>query len=124
MLLRAHGWGKYGRLIQQNINQARYLGDLVQRDPEMELCAPVASNVVCFRFNPGNLSEDELNKVNKAIAVEANKIRFWMISDTNVKGRWVLRAAITNHRSKLEDFDYVFNLVKELGHKAISHPQN
>ncbi len=124
MLLRAHGWGKYGRLIQQNIDQARYLGELVQRDPEMELCAPVASNVVCFRFNPGNLSEDELNKLNKAIATEANKIRFWMISDTNVKGNWVLRAAITNHRSKREDFDYVFNLVKELGQKAISHPQN
>ena len=120
MLLRAHGRGKYSRLIQQNIEQAKYLADLVSKDPDMELTAPVASNVVCFRYNPGGLSEDELNALNKTIADEVNKIRFWMFSDTNVKGRWSLRAAVTNHRSKQDDFDYAYKLVKELGHKALS----
>ena len=120
MLLRAYGRGKYSRLIQQNIEQAKYLADLVSSDPEMELTAPVASNVVCFRFNPGGLNDDDLNTLNKTIASGANKIKFWMISDTNVKGRWSLRAAIVNHRSRREDFDYIYGLVKELGRKALS----
>jgi glutamate/tyrosine decarboxylase-like PLP-dependent enzyme len=120
MLLRAHGRDKYSRLIQQNLDQAKYLEGLVKKDPEMELTAPVASNVVCFRFNPGGLSEAELDSLNRTILDEIYKIRFWMISDTVVKGRFTLRAAITNHRSKREDFDYIYNLVKELGHKALT----
>ncbi len=119
MLLRAHGRDKYSRLIQQNIDQAKYLAGLVEKDPEMELTAPVASNVVCFRFNPGGFSEDELADLNKKIIGEIYKIRFWMISDTVVKGRFTLRAAIVNHRSRREDFDYIYNLVKELGQKAL-----
>jgi len=119
MLLRAHGREKYSRLIQQNIDQANYLASLVEKDPEMELTAPVASNVVNFRFNPGGLTEEEVSDLNKKIIEEIYKIRFWMISETVLKGRFTLRAAITNHRSKREDFDYIYNLVKELGQKAL-----
>ncbi len=119
MLLRAHGRDKYSRLIQQNLDQARYLAELVEKDLEMELTAPVASNIVCFRFNPGGLSESELDELNKMIINEVYKIRFWMISDTVLRGRHTLRAAITNHRSKREDFDYLYKLVKELGHRAL-----
>lgn len=120
MLLRAYGREKYSHLIQQNIDQARYLADLVRRDGEMELTAPVACNVVCFRFNPGGLTEEKLNDLNRGIIGEIYKIRFWMISDTVIKGRFTLRAAIVNHRSKRGDFDYVYNLVKELGRKLLS----
>jgi len=121
MLLRAYGRDKYSRLIQQNLDQAKYLAGLVEKDPEMELTAPVASNVVCFRFNPGGLSEGELDELNKKIIGEVYKIRFWMISDTVVKGRFTMRAAIVNHRSKRADFDYIHDLVKELGHKALQN---
>jgi glutamate/tyrosine decarboxylase-like PLP-dependent enzyme len=119
MLLRAYGREKYSRLIQQNIDQARYLASLIEKDPQMELTAPVASNVVNFRFNPGGLTEEEVSDLNKKIIEEIYKIRFWMISETVLKGRFTLRAAITNHRSKREDFDYIYNLVKELGQKAL-----
>jgi hypothetical protein len=43
-----------------------------------------------------------------------------MISDTVIKGRFTLRAVITNHCSRCEDFDYIYNLVKELGRGALS----
>jgi glutamate/tyrosine decarboxylase-like PLP-dependent enzyme len=120
MLLRAYGRGKYGRLIQQNLDQAGYLADLVTRDPELELTAPVASNVVCFRYNSGGLGEDELKELNTKIIYGVYKVRLYMISDTSIKGRYTLRAAIVNHRSKREDFDYICNFVKELGRKALS----
>jgi glutamate/tyrosine decarboxylase-like PLP-dependent enzyme len=119
MLLRAYSRDKYSRLIQQNTDQARYLASLIEKDPQMELTAPVATNVVNFRFNPGGLTEDEVKDLNKKIIGEIYKIRFWMISDTVLKGRFTLRAAITNHRSRREDFDYIYNLVKELGKKAL-----
>jgi len=118
MLLRAHGKEKYGRLIQQNLDQANYLGDLLKSEPDIELTAPIASNVVCFRYNPGGLSEDELNSLNNALAKELDKVNYRMFSDTSVKGRWSLRGAIVNHRSRHDDFDYAVKTVKELGRKA------
>jgi glutamate/tyrosine decarboxylase-like PLP-dependent enzyme len=52
MTFKEHGAAKYGRLIQQNIDQAHYLAALVEKSPELELALPVSLNVVCFRFTP------------------------------------------------------------------------
>jgi glutamate/tyrosine decarboxylase-like PLP-dependent enzyme len=62
MLLRAYGKNKYGNLVQQNIDQINYLSELISREPNMEITAPVTSNVVCFRYKPKGLTEPEIEK--------------------------------------------------------------
>ncbi|GAH81349.1 unnamed protein product, partial [marine sediment metagenome] len=52
MLLRAYGKNKYSNLVQQNIDQTNYLGELIRKEPNMEITAPVVSNIVCFRYKP------------------------------------------------------------------------
>ncbi len=120
MLLRAYGKDKYSLLIQQNIDQISYLAELIRKEPQMEIAAPVASNVVCFRYKPEGLGEEELDKLNMAISRDINQASFWMISDTNLRGRFVLRACNVNHRTKREDFDYLVKLVKETGARHLS----
>jgi glutamate/tyrosine decarboxylase-like PLP-dependent enzyme len=120
MLLRAYGREKYRRLIQQNIDQINYLTKLIMEEPELEVTFPVISNVVCFRYNPGNLTEQELEKLNKMIIQDLYKINFWIISDTTIKGKYTLRACCTNHRSKRYDFDYLINEVTKIGSKKYS----
>lgn len=115
MLLRAYGREKYSNLIQQNIDQTSYLAELVKKEPDMEITAPVASNVVCFRYKPKGLNDAELERLNKMIAGGINQVSFWMISDTIIKGRYMLRACNVNHRSRRKDFDYLVDLVKKLG---------
>src|SRR5690242_3055897 len=46
----AHGSDRYARLIEQNVAQARYLTQLVEADPDLQLLAPTALNIVCFRY--------------------------------------------------------------------------
>jgi aromatic-L-amino-acid/L-tryptophan decarboxylase len=115
MLLRAYGRNKYSRLIQQNIDQIKYLAELLEREPCMELTAPVISNIACFRYNPGGLSEEQLEKLNRMIAQELWKINFYMVSDTKIKGRYMLRACNVNHRSRREDFDFLVDQLKDIG---------
>ena len=57
MLLKEHGTKKYARLIRQNLEQARYTASLVKKNPQLELLADVTLNIVCYRFNPGNLQK-------------------------------------------------------------------
>jgi len=115
MSLKEHGVRKYGRLIQQNIDQARYLGALVQKSPELELVAPVTLNVVCFRYIGPGLEETSLDDLNKNILVELQEEGIAVLSGTTVRGKYVLRVGHTNHRTRREDFDLLVSEVIRLG---------
>ena len=118
MLLRAYGRDKYCTLVQQNLDQISYFAGLIEKDDEMELMAPVTSNIVCFRYNPGGLDEGLLEKLNKAIAQDIwMRVNFWVFSDTVLNGKYVLRACNVNHRSRREDFDYVADEIKKTGQR-------
>jgi len=119
MLLRAYGRKKYSNLIQQNLDQINYLAELIRKEPDMEITVPVVSNVVCFRYKPKGLDEPHTEKLNKMIANGVNQVSFWMVSDTTIKGRYMLRACNVNHRSRRGDFDYIVDLVKKLGEKHL-----
>jgi glutamate/tyrosine decarboxylase-like PLP-dependent enzyme len=114
MCLKTYGLEKYGRLIGQNIDQAHYLGSLVEADPRLELLAPVALNVVCFRFR-GAATEMVLNDLNEEIVLRLQESGFAVPSMTHLDGRLAIRVAITNHRSRREDFDLLIGRVLELG---------
>ena len=60
MHLKEHGAAKLGRLIAQNVAQARHLASLVERSNELELMAPVPLNIVCFRYRATGLDEPGL----------------------------------------------------------------
>jgi aromatic-L-amino-acid decarboxylase len=92
---------------------------LIDEDDELELTAPVVSNVVCFRFRPTDLDELETEKLNRLISDEINKKAFWMISDTSIKGKYMLRACNVNHRTKRYDMDFLVREVKEIGHRQL-----
>jgi glutamate/tyrosine decarboxylase-like PLP-dependent enzyme len=118
MSLKEHGRRKYGRLIGQNIVQARYLADLIVSTPELELVAPVPLNVVCFRYTRPGLDEAELDKVNEQITVELQEEGIAVPSMTTIRGKRVLRVANTNHRSRREDFDVLVREVVRIGKEA------
>ena len=117
MLLRAYGRNKYSNLVQQNIDQIHYLAELIRVETNMEITAPVVSNIVCFRYVHDGLSEADLEKLNRMILSELWKTNLWMITDTTVKGKYMLRACNVNHRSKREDFDTLIEMVKKIGAK-------
>jgi glutamate/tyrosine decarboxylase-like PLP-dependent enzyme len=107
MLLKEHGTAKFGRLIDQNIDQAEYFASFVQAEPSMALMAPVGLNIVCFRHDPGGLDEAALRKLNTEVMLRLQEEGIAALSDTTVKGHHCLRMAICNHRTTREDLDLV-----------------
>jgi aromatic-L-amino-acid decarboxylase len=122
MSLKEHGVRKYGRLIQQNIDQARYLAELIDAAPELELAGPVALNVVCFRLVKPELDDAALDELNKQIEVELQERGIAVLSATTIKGRCVLHAAITNHRTRREDLEILVREVIRLGEELTHAP--
>ena len=115
MSLKEHGIRKFGRLIQQNIDQARYLAELIDAAPELELAAPVTLNVVCFRYVKPGLDGAGLDALNKQILVELQEQGIAAPSGTIIGGKYVLHVAHTNHRSQREDFDILVRQVTRIG---------
>jgi glutamate/tyrosine decarboxylase-like PLP-dependent enzyme len=103
--LKTHGTLKFGRLIEQNIEQAQYLAALIESEPHLERLAPVELNVVCFRFNPGTCPPAELDRINEEILVRIQESGVAVPSGTRIGGRFAIRVAVTNHRSKRHDFN-------------------
>ncbi|MBE0538312.1 MAG: amino acid decarboxylase [Ignavibacterium sp.] len=118
MSVKEHGLKRFGRMIDRNIEHANYFADLVKKDSEMELVAPVGLDIVCFRFNPGGLSDEVLNPLNKEILMQLHEQGIAVPSYTTLNGRYCLRIAIANHRSKFEDFDLLAREVVRIGREV------
>lgn len=115
MAIKEYGRDKLGRLIQQNINQAHYLAELIESSPELELMAPVTLNVVCFRYIKPGLSNVMLDELNAKILAELQEQGIAAPSSTTIRGKNVLHVAHTNHRSRREDFDILVREVIRIG---------
>ncbi len=115
MTIKEHGSAKYARMIQQNIDQAHYLAGEVEAAPELQLALPVSLNVVCFRYSRPTLDEPTLDIVNKRIEVELQERGIAVPSIVSIKGKKYLHVAITNHRSRRDDFDLLVGEVIRMG---------
>ena len=119
MSIKEHGLDRFGRMIARNVEQAHYFGGLVEQEPKMELLAPIGMDIVCFRFNPGGLDESQLNALNKEILMQLHEQGIAVPSYTTLGERYCLRIAISNHRSRLEDFDLLAREVVRLGQELL-----
>ena len=119
MSIKEHGIEKYGRLIQQNVEQARHLADLADASPHLERLAPVPLNIVCFRYRANHLDEPSLNRLNEEIMLRLQEEGRAVVSYTTLGDKYVLRAGIFNHRTRQEDLDLLVEEVTRLGRQLL-----
>jgi glutamate/tyrosine decarboxylase-like PLP-dependent enzyme len=91
------------------------LARLVEEEPDLELLAPVPLNIVCFRFVSQDLDGAALNDLNNEILLQLHESGTAVPSSTMINDKFAIRAAITNHRSRREDFDLLVREVLRLG---------
>jgi len=115
MSLKEHGSERFGRMISRNVDQAFYLGELVNQHIHLELIAPIGMDIVCFRYNPGNKTLDELNALNKEIKLQIEERAIAIPGYTTLNNMYCLRIAISSHRVNYEDFDVLIDHVLSIG---------
>ena len=119
MMLKHHGVETFGRLIDRNIAQARYLTELVEADPSLEVMAPTTTSIVCFRFDPGGLTEDALRALNTELLLRLQESGLTVPSETTLRGRYCLRAAFCNHRTRRSDVEDLAAAARRLGYELL-----
>ena len=107
--LMEHGTEKLGASITQNCDLAQYLGQKVLADPQLELCAPVALNIVCIAYKSSRTD------INDEIVMELQTRGIAAPSTTVIHGRTVIRICITNHRTTKADIDLTLVEILRIG---------
>ncbi len=121
MTLSTYGLRALGELIDQNVEQARYLCARVARERELEQAGPADMNVVCLRWVGQGGDGPVLDAVNREILLRIQESGFAVPSSTVREGRFCLRVALANHRTRRGDLDAFVDRVLALG-RALSNP--
>lgn len=108
--LQVYGSEKLGRVISNTCALAQYLRQRIEAETALELLAPVALNIVCFRYRSA-----EADRVNADIVVALQESGIAAPSSTTINGQLAIRAAIVNHRTQACDIDALINATLAFG---------
>ena len=112
MTLSVYGADRIGAIAEQTCALAAALAARVDREPELERLAPVALNIVCFRYRAAG---DDLDRLNAEIVADLQEAGTAAPSTTVVGGVLAIRAAIVNHRTEETDIAILVDAALQAG---------
>ena len=102
--VRAYGRETLGSVIARNCELAHLMGTLVEAADDLQLAAPVRTNVCCFSLVPNSIGDLEaVGRLNAECVVTLQQRGTAVFSTTTIAGVTVIRAAVTNHRTTADD---------------------
>ncbi|MGB0716003.1 MAG: pyridoxal phosphate-dependent decarboxylase family protein [Phycisphaerae bacterium] len=120
MQFSTYGMDSIGAVIEQNIDQVAYLRQIIAHNPHLEQVGPSAMNVVCFRYVPDGMSDEEIDAFNVELLVRIQEEGVAVPSNARIDGVFALRVAHTNHRSQIEDFDILIEAITRIARAQLS----
>lgn len=106
------GANAIGAAIEENVRQAKLLGEMIDADPNFDLLAPVQLNVVCFRYRAPGKSDGQLDSMNDELVIRLQESGIAVTSSTSIGGRRAIRACILNHRTRDEDLTMLLDSLR------------
>lgn len=108
--LRTYGLRRLGEVAATTCALARGLAARIATEPELELLAPVALDIVCFRFRHA-----DADRINAAIVADLQVDGIAAPSTTRVGGKIAIRVAIINHRCTAADLELLVDEILKRG---------
>lgn len=109
-------------LVTRCCDLALRLGRIVEETPRLELVAPVASCVVCFRYRPeGMAGGEELDRLNRVVQARLTAEGRVLATGGELPRGFCLRPAIVSWRTTADDVALLAAEVRRLG-DALSAP--
>jgi glutamate/tyrosine decarboxylase-like PLP-dependent enzyme len=115
--LRAYGRAGYRAMVERHLELARRLSQRVDETPELERLAETKLNIVCFRFRPEGLAEDDLDELNVALGQDVLADGRVFFGTTRYRGKAAFRPAIVNWRTTERDVDMLVDVLLDLGRR-------
>ena len=98
--------------LREHIRLSNLFYDKVKLHSEWEIMAPFVMNVMCIRYHPKNIAdENELNKINEKIVLKINNSGKFYLSGTKLAGKYVIRVVIGQTNVTEQHVNELYNLL-------------
>ena len=112
-----YGTEAIGRNVFHNVECARYLGALIDYYDCLEMVAAPQLSIVNFRYVCDGKSDEQIDWINQEIRAEVELTGRFLMSETQIYSRPVLRVCIVNHATRADHIDGLVELILTLGEK-------
>lgn len=127
LTFRYYGLTRISAAISEDNALAAYMGRCVDEADDFELLAPVELSICCFRYLPKGSQaglasasvverdriERELDQLNTRLMLAVQRGGQAYLSNATLRGRFALRACITNFRTTPADIDKTLDVIRE-----------
>ncbi|MGH1363887.1 MAG: pyridoxal phosphate-dependent decarboxylase family protein [Calditrichia bacterium] len=119
MSIKAFGMRRIKAMMQKDIDLTNYLNKQVRKSNNFELVAMSKLAISCFRYTGGLTNTEQIIQLNKDLIPALEKDGRVFITGTKLKGEFVLRACLINHRKTEATTDYLLEVISEVGQSLI-----
>jgi glutamate/tyrosine decarboxylase-like PLP-dependent enzyme len=125
--LRFYGAARVAAAIEEDCALAAYMAGRVRESEDFELLADATLGICCFRYAPAGLrreleaagDEEERERLNRALDELNARVMHRVqrggeayVSNAVLRGRFALRASITNFRTTRRDIDLTLDVIR------------
>jgi len=112
-VIRMYGVEGLQEKIRYHIRLARRLAEMVAQEHDFQILAPVTINVVCFRYKPKEMKEEEVNKLNETLNHKLNDSGKVYLSHTVINGIYTLRMVTGQTNVTMEHVERAWDLIRK-----------
>jgi len=112
-VIRSYGTEGLRKKIREHISFAARLKEMIMKEPDFEILAPVVINVVCFRYCPEGRNEKELNSLNEKLNHQINDSGRIYLSHTMINGKYSLRMVTGQTNVTFLHVEKAWEIIKE-----------
>jgi glutamate/tyrosine decarboxylase-like PLP-dependent enzyme len=102
-------------MVERHLDLAQRLAHRVDDEADLERLADVPLNVVCFRYRPDGVPDEELDALNRRVGAAVLRDGTVYFGTTLYGGTVAFRPVICNWMTRDEDVDEIADTVLRLG---------
>jgi glutamate/tyrosine decarboxylase-like PLP-dependent enzyme len=124
LTLRYYGTRRIAGAISEDNALAAYLAQAIEQTDDFEILAAPELSICCFRYIPprfqsklkakslDEVDNTELDQLNNRIMLAVQRGGRAYLSSATLRGKFALRACITNFRTTRADLDYTLEIIR------------
>lgn len=112
-VIRSYGTEGLREKIRYHISIAARLSEMISKETDFEILAPVIISVVCFRYIPAGYSNDQINALNEKLIHQLNDSGRLYLSHTVLYGKYTLRMVTAQTNVTLEHVEKAWDMIKK-----------
>jgi len=114
-VLRSYGVAALQEKLRFHISLAKEMAERIDQEEEFEIMAPVTLNLVCFRYRPKGIEdENELNGINEMLLKKINATGKIYLTHTKLNGKYVIRMVIGQTNVERRHVEEAWELIRML----------